>query len=230
MATEKAKKWYTRWWAIILYVLIGIFIILLLIPAPKQNDQGKDLIKKFKQGNQELSKEEKEWLNDPESPTYGTSSPEVTIVEFFSFDCPGATQMHSTVREIGIEYKNKVEINFRHFPTNEKAIQYSVAAECAHQQGKFWGMYDKLFQHRSQMSKDKIMPLANQLGLNMNKFSQCMQNEATLERVKQDMKEGNKLGVQGSPTTYINGYKIEKPIPENVFKSIIEEILKDDNS
>jgi protein-disulfide isomerase len=226
MANEKAKKWYTRWWAITLYIIVGLFIILLLIPAPQQKDQGKDLIKKFKQGNQELSEEEEEWLAASDAPSYGTSSPEVTIVEFFSFDCPGAAQMHSTVREIGIQYKDEVQVIFRHFPTNEKAIQYSVAAECAHQQGKFWGMYDKLFQNRSQMSVDKITPLANQLGLDMNKFSQCVQNEKSLKRVKQDMREGNKLGVQGSPTTYINGHKIERPIPEKVFKTIIEEILK----
>lgn len=226
MTSGKVKKWYTRWWAIVLYVLVGIFIILLLLPTPEQNNQGENIIKKFKQENQELSQEEKRWLNNPNAPSYGTSSPRVSIVEFFSFDCPGATQMHSTVREIGIKHKDEVKIVFRHFPTSEKSIQYSLAGECARQQEKFWGMYDKLFQNRSQMSEDKIMPLANQLGLDINKFSQCMQNEATLEKIKQDVREGEKLGVQGSPTTYINGYKIERPIPEDIFKSIIEEMLK----
>jgi protein-disulfide isomerase len=229
MANAGSKKWYTRWWAIILYILSALVILTILAPMPKQKNSSKDITSEFKQGNPNLTEREKKLLYDPDSPTYGTTSPEIKIVTFFCFSCPGAKQMHSTVREIGINYEDKVRLTFRHFPTSEKAIQYSLAAECAHEQGKFWPMYDKLFSNQNKLSPEYTFTLAKQINLDMNRFSECLMDDKILKKVTQDAREATELGVKGSPTTYINGYKIEKPIPEDVFKSIVENIINSEN-
>ena len=214
-----------------------ILIIGLLAPTPEQRDQNstpeqqeqiKDIISKFKEGNKELSSEQEQWLYDNEAPAYGTTSPEIKIVEFFSFTCPGAAQMHDTVREIGIKYEDQVNIQFRHFPTDEEGIEYSLAAECAHQQDKFWSMYDKLFQNRNNITSEDLFSLARQTGADMTQFNQCLQEEETLQKIREDMQQGEQLGVKGSPTTYINGYRIEKPIPREIFMGIVGHILEAD--
>jgi protein-disulfide isomerase len=225
------KKWYTKWWAVIIYIFsfLVLLAILLLIFAPtsEQNFSSEEIISKFRQGNPNLTETEKELLYGSDSPTYGTAEEKVDIVTFFCFSCPGAKQMYSTIREIGMDYEDKVSITFRHFPTNEKSIQYSLAAECAYKQGKFWPMYDKLFGNQDELTPDYALTLAKQININMPEFSECLMDDTMLKKVARDTKEATELGVKGSPTTFINGYKIERPIPREVFMSIIEEILKE---
>jgi len=228
MANSEQKKWYTRWWAIIIYIIAGLGIILLIIPLPEQNNSANGIIQKFRQENPRMDEQKRSLLLDEYAPYYGTTSPKITIVEFFSFNCPGTEEMQDTVRELGIKYQDKIKIIFRHFPTNKEAIEYSLAAECAHKQNKFWGMYDKLFQNQKKLTPNKLIPYARQLGLNTKQFSSCLQDKNTLEIIKQDIRQGTKLGVKGSPTTYINGYKIERPIPKDIFMSIIENIIEVD--
>jgi protein-disulfide isomerase len=228
MANNGNKQWYTRWWAIVLYILSALVVLLILAPMPEQEDSSRNIISEFRQGNPNLTGKEQKLLYNPEAPTYGTTTPEVDIVTFFCFSCPGAEQMYSTVREIGMNHENKARVTFRHFPTSEKAIQYSLAAECAHEQGKFWPMYDKLFGDQGKLTPEYVFTLAKQVNLNMNKFSECLMDDEILKEVTRDAREATELGVKGSPTTYINGYKIERPIPEDVFKSIVENIVNNE--
>jgi protein-disulfide isomerase len=205
-----------------------MIIVFLAIPLPTTNGSYEELITSLKQGNKKLTSEEKEALLDENNPRMGGKEAEVTIVGFFSFDCPGSQAMHSAIREIGVNYADDVTIIHRDFPATENAIRYSLAARCAGEQEKFWPMYDRLFQ-QNELKPDKIHSLAQRLNIDTEQFQECMEGAKYMEEITQDMKDGKKLGVQGSPTTFINGYKIGKPIPRDIFMSIIETITDTEN-
>lgn len=225
MKSNFNKKWYTRWWAITIYILVGLIAVFLFILLSRSDTPYQRLVTNLKQGNKELTQKEKEALLDESNPRLGSENADITIVEFFSFNCPGAQSMHSTIREIGINYADNVKIIHRDLPTTQNAIQYSLAARCAGEQGKFWSMYDRLFQQED-LKLNKIDSLAQRINIDMEQFRKCFENGKYVEDIKEDMRDGETLGVQGSPTTFINGYKIERPIPRDIFMSIIEEMLK----
>ncbi len=219
-------KWYKKWWAIIIiifaFLFCALFIVNLFIPAPTTEKSHQELIHRLKEGNKTMTKKQKNLLEDKNNPRIGNKEAEITVVTFLSFDCPKSKAMHSIIREIGINYTKSVKIIFRDFPTSKEAIQLSLAARCAKEQGLFWPIYDKIYQ---KPKASAINLLAKQINMDMEKFQKCFKNNKHKKEIKKDIQEGKQLGVKGTPTTFINGYKIERKIPRKIFISIIETII-----
>lgn len=157
----------------------------------------------------------------------GSAKPKITIVEFGDFACHHTAREFPIVRELGLKYKDDVRVVWRDYPlVAEHSILLALAARCAGEQGLFWPMYDKLFQNQGVYQAEQLIALAKQIGADTARFSDCAREQKYLKEIKQDITDGQAFGINGTPTFFINGYKVEGEIPYDVFEKIIEELKK----
>ena len=101
-----------------------------------------------------------------------------------------------------------------------------MAAEAAHNQGKFWEYHDKLFANQSKLSLDDLKQYAKDLGLDVAKFEADLVNPATKQRVNADVSEANSLGVTGTPAFFVNGHFLSGAQPFDGFARLINAELQ----
>ncbi len=168
-------------------------------------------------------------------PALGNKNAPVTVIEFSDFQCPFCKNWHETVApDLKSDYINtgKVKFYFRHYAfLGDESTWAAEASECANEQGKFWEYHDYLFSHQGgenqgDFSKANLEGFAAQLGLNTTQFNSCLETDKYTQKVKDDLAAGQKVGVQGTPSTFINGYMIDGAQPFSVFKAKIDEQLK----
>jgi protein-disulfide isomerase len=126
------------------------------------------------------------------------------------------------------KYPNEVKLVYKNFPLpklHKLGQKASVAAMAAGEQGKFWEYHDMLFQDYSKINDEKLIEIATQLGLDIDRFYKDMANPELTKLVNDDYKEGLEAGVRGTPTIYING-RLLKQRSLNGFVSMIEKELK----
>jgi protein-disulfide isomerase len=168
-----------------------------------------------------------------DDPVKGSPNAKVTIVVFSDFQCPFCQRFAlQTLPQIEEKYikTGKVKLVYRDFPLSfhQYAQKAAEAAECADEQGKFWEYHDILFQKLSEwaaVGESKFKEYAQQLGLDTQKFNQCLDSGKYASEVQKDYNDGLKYGVSGTPTFFINGIKVIGAQPYSVFEQIIEEEL-----
>lgn len=157
----------------------------------------------------------------------GAANAPITIVEFGDFACPNCEKSFPTIREISVKYKNDVKFIWRDYPVvQDYSTLLALAARCAGEQGLFWPMHDKLFQNQGVSAADQLSVLANQIGADMIKFNGCVSQQKYLPQIQKDFSDGQAFGNKGTPTWFINGYKVDGDIPYDIFVQIIEELKK----
>jgi protein-disulfide isomerase len=163
-----------------------------------------------------------------EGPVKGPSSAPVTLIEFSDFQCPFSGRASPTVKQIEDEYKGKLKIAFRNLPLpfHDKAHLAAEAALAANEQGKFWAMHDKLFANQQALDRPSLEKYAQELGLNMAKFTAALDSGKFKDKVDQDAKEAASFGATGTPTFFINGNRLVGAQPPEKFKELIEAELK----
>jgi protein-disulfide isomerase len=168
-------------------------------------------------------------LNIEGSPMKGPANAKVTIVEFSDFQCPYCSIAVIKANEVLKMYPNDVKLVFKHFPLSEMHPQAYLAAEAsmaAEAQGKFWALHDKMFQNFRTLNRDKISALATESGLDMQRFNADMASGKYRAAVDRDRKEAEQLGLNATPTFFVNGRKFNaNPEPQNL-KPIIDAELK----
>ncbi|MBR9699338.1 thioredoxin domain-containing protein [Candidatus Woesearchaeota archaeon] len=159
---------------------------------------------------------------DPDAP--------VTMIEFANFECDFSNRFYDeTFRLIEDEYINtgKVRFTFRHFPLlniHPNSQLAAEAAECAREQGKFWEMHDMLFERGVEGGIVQFEQYA--VGLNLSaEFSNCLHNKKYASLVKEDLLNGVRLGVMGTPSFIINGRFVSGAKSFEYFKEIIDSEL-----
>lgn len=165
----------------------------------------------------------------------GKADAPVTLVEYSDFQCPYCLRHFSdTHGRLLTEYVNtgKVKILFKNFPIPElhpQAIQAAIAAECAADQGKFWAYHDILFQRLGTRTADYtaagLTGYAVSFQLDRERFDACLRDEKILARINADRAEGNRLGVRGTPTFFVNGQTLVGAQPFEAFKAVIDSAL-----
>jgi protein-disulfide isomerase len=160
----------------------------------------------------------------------GDKDAPVTIVEFSDYECPFCERFYSqTYNLIESEYidTGKVKLIFRDFPLSfhANAQKAAEAAECAGEQGKYYEMHDKLFEEGVSNGIDSFKQYAKEIGLNEDEFNTCLDTGAMASEVKEDMSDGQKAGVQGTPAFFINGELVSGAQPFSVFQEKIEAAL-----
>jgi protein-disulfide isomerase len=153
----------------------------------------------------------KQLLGDQKRVVKATNA-KVTIVEFGDFQCPACGAAHPTVKQILKDYEGKVTFVWRHFPLpmHKNAMLAAIASEAAGEQGKFWEMHAMLFENQKEWeesndAKKIFVSYAEQLGLDTQKFSDALDKKFNAERIQSDADAGIALGVNSTPTFFING-------------------------
>ena len=146
-------------------------------------------------------------LPDLNSPARGPDNAPVTLTVFSDFQCPYCSRLVPFVDEVLAKNPDKVRIVFKQFPLrmHNFALPAALASLAARDQGKFWPMHDLLFANSSQLSDEKIRSFAQQVGLDLARFDKDRNDKRLREEVQRDMELGQKAGVQGTPSVFING-------------------------
>ncbi|MDX5962089.1 thioredoxin domain-containing protein [Rhodococcus opacus] len=144
----------------------------------------------------------------------------VVLVEFLDFECESCLAMYPTMERIRAEYSGRITFGVRYFPiprhTNSKLAARVV--EAASRQGKFEAMYQRMYETQTQWGESDrsqeplFRSFAQDIGLDMGRFDSDLGNPALAERVDRDFNEGIDLGVQGTPTLFLNGTALP-PMP-----------------
>lgn len=165
----------------------------------------------------------------------GSSSAKVKLVEFSDLQCPACLAAEPTVKQIRTTEVDKVQLVYRHFPLPQHIHGKEAAtfAEAAGQQGKFWEMHDKLFDTQADWSalSDKdatafFYKLTQDLGLDQNKVKQALVDNNIKTIVDNDVAEGQRLGVNSTPTFFLNGRKLNLQSFNDLNTAVAEELKK----
>jgi len=167
-------------------------------------------------------------------PVMGDKNAKVKVVEFADFQCPFCKQWFSEVEPSLIKdyvKTGKVAFYWRDYPFLGQESNLSAnAARCANEQGKFWEFHDYLYDHQGQensgaFSADNLKQFGASLGLNVDQFNNCVDSNKYNTDATKDMSDGQKAGVSGTPTIFINGISIVGAQPYSAFKTIIDQEL-----
>lgn len=207
---QKQKRiWF---WSISALVLI--LLTWLIITTAKPNTQGSTVVT------------DKEWSK-------GNPEALVTLIEYSDFQCPACATYYPMVNKLAEEMGEEVRVIYRHFPLSSIHPQAELAAraaEAAGQQDAFWAMHDKLFGNQSAWSNQSdaeniFIGYAKDLALDIEKFTSDMDNGDIKDAIKDDQRSGNQALVEGTPTLFLNGQKINNPRSYDKLRQAIRDEL-----
>lgn len=163
-----------------------------------------------------------------EDPSLGPASAAVTLIEFSDFQCPYCLRVAPTLKEIRKQYGDRVRIVWKDFPLTQihpQAFKAGEAAHCAGDQGRFWEYHDRLFDNQQALNPADLKRYASDLKLNAETFNQCLDESKYGERVRNGVALGTSLGVNSTPTLYVNGRVLAGAHPYETIAALIEEEL-----
>ena len=161
----------------------------------------------------------------------------VTLIEYSDFQCPFCGRFFSQTSPSIIENyvkTGKVRFVYRHFAfLGPESVAAAGAVECAKDEGKFWQYHDEIFkeeirdgqEHNGNLNRTLFLKIADRAGLNKNNFTSCLDGNKYADKVANDYSVAQKIGVQATPTTFVNGKKLEGALPFNQFQSVIDQEL-----
>lgn len=162
------------------------------------------------------------------APSLGKDTAPIVLVEFSDFECPYCAKAANDIHEIMAAYPNEIRLVYKQFPLSmhPHANMAALASLAAKQQGKFWEMYDKMFANYRQLSLEHVLAWAGQLGMNVDKFKADMELPANKAIVQKDIQDGEFVGVNGTPSVFINGKHFNGPVQLAAMKPYLDEELK----
>lgn len=166
-------------------------------------------------------------ISTADAPVRGAPMAKISIVEFSDFECPYCGAAHPALSALLSQFDGQVNLVFKNFPLDghKNSMPAARAAVAAQLQGKFWEMSDLLFEHQRELSVEKIRELAQKIGLDMARFDADIASPAVQQRVDNDKKEGAGLGIQGTPSLFVNNRPYKEPI-QSLSKYLKEELAR----
>jgi protein-disulfide isomerase len=157
----------------------------------------------------------------------------VTLVEFGDFQCPACGAEYPIVTQLLQTYNGKINFVFREFPLpqHQNAQAAAEAVEAAGAQGKFFEMYNMLYTNQSTWGETNnamnyFTQYAKALRLDMNKWTSDVKNKKYTNKIQKDINDGYAVGVNATPTFFLNGVAIQGGLPYNDFKTKIDAALQ----
>lgn len=159
-----------------------------------------------------------------DNPVLGPATAPVTIVEFSDFECPFCHKVQATVDQLRQRYGARIRWVYKHYPLDfhPKAPPAAHASYAAHKQGKFWEFSKQVWARQQYLSDDLYLDVAKNLKLDIAKFNADRNSAAAKKIVADDMADGNKVGVRGTPFFLINGTALSGAQPIEAFTQAIE--------
>ena len=143
-------------------------------------------------------------------PSKGNEKAAVTLVEFTDYQCPSCAKTQPALERLVAEYGDRVRLVVRDYPLNQhkEAQKAAEAAEAAREQGKYWEYTSLLFQNQSALQVDKLKEYATRVGLDRVKFDAALDSGKFADSVHRDLHDGDRAGVAGTPTIFLNGRRV----------------------
>jgi len=192
-------------------IIVGISIAMLSRPAPSVKVDPSLLIR-------------------ADSYKIATSSANVTLVEFSDFQCPACGAYYPVVQQVIKDFTGKMNFVYRNFPltgVHPNAQLAAQVAEAAGIQGKYWEMSDMLFTKQNDWSasssvRDIFTQYAQTLGINVDQFKKDIDSDAVKNKITRDVNDGNALGINGTPTFFLDGVKLDNPASLPDFEAAVQ--------
>jgi protein-disulfide isomerase len=161
------------------------------------------------------------------APVRGQPQAPITIIEFSDLQCPFCASVTPTLQELMKQYPDQVRWVFKNFPLDFHADSplAHAAALAAERQGKFWEMHDLIFANQHNLKRDSLLSEARSLNLDMVKFTGDLDSADIKKQLEADKKEGQGLGVNGTPAFFINGTSLSGAMPIEQFQAAINNAL-----
>ena len=176
--------------------------------------------------------------SDGSNNVYGNVESKVTLTEFIDFQCEACYAYYPTVKELKEKYKDTVKFEVKNFPISsghQFARMAAAYGEAAAKQGKFWEMHDKILEGQKIWERGGadtyFKQYAEDIGLDMAKLDTDVQDQMTTATINADLKLAKELGVNATPTFFLNGKKVEQP--ENsveAFSKLLDNALSEAGS
>ncbi len=161
------------------------------------------------------------------APVRGQPQAAVTIIEFSDLQCPFCASVTPTLRELMKQYPDQVRWVFKNFPLDFHADSplAHAAALAAERQGKFWEMHDLIFANQHNLKRDNLLAEARSLNLDMDRFTADLDSADIKKQLESDKQEGQGLGINGTPSFFINGKPLSGAMPLEQFQAAINNEL-----
>jgi protein-disulfide isomerase len=162
------------------------------------------------------------------APVLGPANARVTLVEFSDFQCPYCAEAVLKLNAVLKAYPNDVKLIFKQYPLDihSQAALAAAAALAAQRQGKFWQLHDAMFADRTHLSRPAIVAMAGKVGLDVKQFQQDWDSAAIKKALAKDQADGDKIGVDATPSIYIDGQKYNGALALDAMRPIIEKEIK----
>jgi protein-disulfide isomerase len=175
-------------------------------------------------------------LTTDDQPTVGPADAPVTMVEFADLECPSCSNLHRFIEDQLLpKYGNKVRVVFKEFPLStihDWSLTGAIACQCAYQikPSAYLGYRTLIFRNQLIINATNVRRLlidyGEQMGIDRLRLAACIDSKASLPRVEENFREGQTIGVQSTPTTFINGWRVIGLPPPDVLYKIIDGALR----
>lgn len=168
---------------------------------------------------------EKNKLITPTTNVTGNKDAKTWLVEFSDFECPACRVFAPTVEKLVSDHKDTLFYAHRHFPLPQHlySTKAAIAAEAAGRQGKFWEAAKKLYE-ATPLSDSAVAAMVKDLGLDEKKFATDSGDPSIKSKIDDDEQFGTALGINATPTFFLNGVKLNVGTPEELKKKVEETI------
>jgi protein-disulfide isomerase len=160
-----------------------------------------------------------------DAPTRGPRDATVTIIEFADYECPYCQKIHPELKQLEEEFRGRVLFAFKDYPLamHKRAEKAAEAARCAGGQGKFWEYHDALFEGKNGLEVSQLKEDARTVGLDGSAFDKCLDSGDQAAAIKQDLEEGSRLGLSGTPTLFVNKHVFSGATSYAILREAVEE-------
>jgi protein-disulfide isomerase len=167
-------------------------------------------------------------VSTDDDPYRGADDAKVVVIEFSDFNCTYCGRFaRDTLNPLMEKYQDRVKFVYRDFPIlAQSSLTASLAAECANEQGKFWDYHNMLFNSQGQFARDFFIQQAEDMGMDVNAFTKCLDDQKYLDEIRNDAVTAQELGLRGTPGFFVNGKYISGAQPYQVFADAIEAELQ----
>lgn len=217
-------------------ILISLAVVAVLaFVVVASTSKSNDATPEDKQNQPKVSEADKKELASGISK--GPADAKIVLTEFADFQCPSCAATVPVLNQLEKEFGDKYRLVFKNFPLTQihkNAMPAAHAGEAANAQGKFWELYQILYARQDQWSKlgdpiPKFVEYGKEIGLDTAKFESDIKKERFADKIKTDMALGEKLGVPGTPTFFLNGVLVEVQ-DENTLKQKLQEAIANQGS
>lgn len=162
------------------------------------------------------------------APSIGAEDAAVVIIEFSDFECPYCARARETLDRF-MQNRPEARLIYMQYPIPSLHPRAMLAAEAsleAHRQGKFWAYHDALFEHGQPLDRQALLRIGEEQGLEMAALRRALDRRAHRPRVEREIKIGAALGVTGTPTFFVNGYRMVGALPYETFVTVYHLLLR----